>query len=88
MIYPECPYPSPDGYENCYEQALEELIEEFEALAAELGVDPEDLITEEMILGRAYLIAQELVAGWLEGDIWIPEEVLDWAWYEVSDHNW
>lgn len=74
---PGCRYPSPEGYRNCYEQARDEI--EDEGIIGALAFYE--------IQMRAYEIAEELVDCWLNGEIWIPEEVLDWAWYEVSDHN-
>jgi hypothetical protein len=46
------------------------------------GIDFEEEV--EALVGRlAAIIAQE----WLDGDRYIPEDVLHWAFYEVSDHN-
>ena len=87
-----CPYPSLDGYPNCYMQAYEEALEvaiaEAEALAA-MGVmvDPEDLINWDQVYEDAYDYACDLAQAWLDGVEWIPAEVLDWAWYDISDHN-
>lgn len=47
------------------------------------GVDFEEEI-------NAYIdevLAAQIAMEWLDGDRWIPEEVLWWAFYEVSDHN-
>lgn len=88
----DCEYQSLDGYANCYEQAyLEALMAataEAEALAAVgIEVDPEELIDWDEVYQNAYDYALQLAEAWLDGSEWIPEEVLDWAWYEVSDHN-
>lgn len=46
------------------------------------GIDFEEEV--DALMGRLpALIAQE----WLDGDRYIPEDVLHWAFYEVSDHN-
>ena len=87
-----CPYPSVDGYPNCYMQAYLEALEvatmEAEALAGMgIMVDPEDLIDWDDVYENAYDYACDLADAWLSGAEWIPEEVLDWAWYDLSDHN-
>lgn len=46
------------------------------------GIDFEEEV-EALMERLPALIAQE----WLDGDRYIPEDVLDWAFYEVSDHN-
>ena len=46
------------------------------------GIDFEEEV-EAMMTIIAGFIAQE----WLDGIRWIPGEVLEWAFYEVSDHN-
>lgn len=33
------------------------------------------------------VLASEIAMKWLDGELYIPSEVLDWAFYEVSDHN-
>lgn len=87
-----CKYPSIDGYENCYAQAWAEEYQkacmEAEILAA-LGenVDPEDLMDFDVVEENTYEYATYLVEAWLDGTEWIPEEIMDWAWYVLSDHN-
>ncbi len=85
-------YSSLDGYENCWIQAYEEEYEKAEVEAemyAAMGIDidPEDLIDWEMVEMKAYDYALQLVTAWIEGDEWIPIEVIEWAYYDVSDHN-
>lgn len=85
-------YQSLDGYDNCFTQSFEEEYERCEAeaeLLSEFGidVDPEELIDWERVFEDAYNYATMLVVAWLDGSEWIPEEILDWAWYDVSDHN-
>lgn len=46
------------------------------------GIDFEEEVEAMMELIAGY-IAQE----WLDGTRYIPEDVLNWAFYEVSDHN-
>lgn len=46
------------------------------------GIDFEEEVEAMMELMPGY-IAQE----WLDGARYIPGDVLDWAFYEVSDHN-
>lgn len=33
------------------------------------------------------VLSTQIAMEWLSGDRYIPSEVLDWAFYEVSDHN-
>ena len=91
-------YMSLDGYTNCYTQAFEEELAKAEAeadilnmLLYEFGgeeVDPEDLINMEAVDENAYEYACDLAEAWYSGQEWIPEEVMDWAWYDLSDHNY
>ena len=51
-------------------------------------VNPEELMDYDKIEEHAYNYACELVEAWLGGDEWVPEEVMDYAWYGLSDHNY
>lgn len=87
-----CPYPSVDGYANPYTQAYEEAYQKAEQEAEILAmfgeeVDPEELIDWDEVDENAYEYACDLVEAWLNGQEWIPEEILDYAWYDLSDHN-
>ena len=88
-----CPYMSVDGYANPYMQAyleaLHEAQEEAEILAM-FGeeVDLEELIDWDEVEENAYEYACDLAEAWYSGQEWIPEEVMDWAWYDLSDHNY
>ena len=91
-------YMSLDGYTNCYAQAYQEELDKAEAeadilnmLLAEFGgeeVDPEDLINIEAVEENAYEYACDLAEAWYSGDEWCPLEVMEWAWYDLSDHNY
>lgn len=87
-------YQSLDGYRNCYSQAWHEEYEQasFEAkmMAMLLGIDvhPEELMGYDKIEEDAYDYACELVEAWLNGDDWCPEEVMDYAWFGLSSHNY
>ena len=90
-------YMSLDGYSNCYEQAWTEEYERacieadiLNMILAEFGeeVDPEELMDYDKIEEDAYNYACELVEAWLDGGEWVPEEVMDYAWYDLSDHNY
>ena len=91
-------YMSLDGYTNCYTQAFQEELAKAEAeadilnmLLAEFGgeeVNPEDLINMEAVDENAYEYACDLAEAWYDGQEWCPEEVMDWAWYDLSDHNY
>ena len=86
-------YMSLDGYPNCYAQAYKE---EYDKVKAEAGIlaffgeviDPEDLMDMDAVDENAYKYACELAEAWYDGTEWCPEEVMDWAWYDLSDHNY
>ena len=86
-------YMSLDGYPNCYAQAYQEELNKAEAEAEILEffgeeVDPEDLMNMDAVDENAYEYACDLAEAWYSGQEWIPEEVMDWAWYDLSDHNY
>ena len=90
-------YMSLDGYANCYTQAWQEEYERasveadiLNMLLAPFGeeVEPEELMDYDKIEEDAYEYACELVEAWLDGGEWVPEEVMDYAWYGLSDHNY
>ena len=86
-------YMSLDGYPNCYAQAYQEELNKAEAEADILEffgeeVDPEDLMNMDAVDENAYEYACDLAEAWYSGQEWIPEEVMDWAWYDLSDHNY
>lgn len=86
-------YQSLDGYRNCYSQAWHEEYEQasFEAaILAMIGeiVEPEELMDYGKVEEDAYDYACELVEAWLDGGEWVPEEILDYAWYALSSHNY
>ena len=92
----DCEYSSPDGYENCYWQAYEEEYERAEIMAEMMSAltgglidfDPEDFMDYERIEMNAYEYACQLADNWYSGAEWIPEEIMDWAWYDLSDHSY
>lgn len=90
-----CTYLSPDGYDNCYTQAYEEEYErasfKAELLAAmsmgTIQLEPEDLMDMQRVEDDAYGYACLLATNWCTGREWIPEEIMNWAWYDLSSHN-
>ena len=86
-------YTSLDGYANCYTQAWQE---EYDKACIEAEIlsmlgdetDPEELMDYEVVEENAYEYACELVEAWLGGDEWVPEDILDYGWYALSDHNY
>ena len=87
-----CPYMSLDGYPNCYTQAYQEELSEAKEEAEILAffgevIDPEDLMDMDEVEENAYEYACDLAEAWYSGQEWIPEEVMDWAWYDLSNHN-
>ena len=90
-------YMSLDGYPNCYTQAYQEEYDKAQEKAdilnmilIEFGVEvlPEDLMDMDTVEENAYEYACDLAEAWYSGQEWIPEEVMDWAWYDLSDHNY
>ena len=84
------------------EQEADELIEAAEVLeaqAVELQLTIEDLYVEmemftvedfidyDAVAEKARDYALEQAEQWIAGAEWIPAEVLDWAYYDVSSHN-
>lgn len=47
----------------------------------------EEFIDNEVVDRNAYEYACEFAEKWVNGEVWIPTDVLSWAYYEVSDHN-
>ena len=90
-------YMSLDGYPNCYTQAYQEELNKAQEDADILNmlldefdeeVDPEDLMDMDAVDENAYEYACDLAEAWYNGDEWIPEEICDWAWYDLSSHNY
>ena len=87
-----CPYMSVDGYPNPYTQAYQEEYEKC-AIEAEImsmfgeEIDPEDLMDMDEVEENAYEYACDLADAWYDGPYWIPSEIMEWAWYDLSSHN-
>ena len=91
-------YMSLDGYPNCYAQAYQEELDKAQEeadilnmLLAEFGgeeVDPEDLMNMDAVDENAYEYACDLAEAWYSGQEWCPQEVMDWAFWDLSDHNY
>ena len=90
-------YMSLDGYANCYTQAYQEELDKAEAEAEILNmflapfeeeIYPGELMNMEAVEENAYEYACDLAQAWYDGSEWIPEEVMDWAWYDLSSHNY
>lgn len=47
----------------------------------------EQFIDDEVVKQNAFQYACEFAEKWVNGEVWIPTDVLSWAYYEVSDHN-
>lgn len=79
-------------YGNCWQRAYSEALKESEQEAmifALMGMDfeLEDFIDWEEVEETAHEYAIELAESWISGSTWIPYEVLEWAYYDISDHN-
>ena len=90
-------YMSLDGYPNCYAQAYQEELDKAEGKAEIINmllppfaeeVEPEELMDMDAVEENAYEYACDLAEAWYDGTEWIPEEVMDWAWYDLSSHNY
>ena len=88
----DCQYKSLDGYSNPYNQAYREERERAEEEAEVLAMlgeelDADLLISWDTVEENAYEYAEELAQAWLDGSEFIAEEICDWAWWVLSDHN-
>ena len=88
-----CPYPSVDGYANPYQQAYQEEYDKAQAEAIILSmfgveVDPEELMDMDAVDENAFQYACDLFDAWYNGEEWCPQEVMDFAWYGLSSHNY
>lgn len=73
---------------TAYREALMEAMAEAQLMAAfGMSVDPEELIDWDEVEDNAYDYACELAELYIDGQTWIPIEILEWAYYDVSDHN-
>lgn len=86
-------YMSLDGYPNCYTQAYQEELDIAQGEAEIISmfgeeVEPEELMNMDAVDENAYEYACDLAQAWYDGQEWIPEEVMDWAWWDLSDHNY
>lgn len=43
---------------------------------------------EEVQAYIEFVLPTEIAMKWMDGEEWIPEDVCDWAFYDVSNHNW
>lgn len=89
----DCSYKHPYLGMTCWMKAYQEALQEAqaEAMAMQMmgvDVDPEDLIDWAQVEDDAYDYAVDLANLYISGQIWIPGEILDWAYYDISDHNW
>ena len=82
-----CGYVHPHYKRTPYGQAYAECYAEAAAEAAILNCDPEDCMDWEQVEDLAYDYALELAELYIDGKTWIPYEILEWAYYDVSDHN-
>ena len=82
----DCPYG------NCYARAYREVWQEAALQAIALvpfgnAIEVDGMIDFGEVQERAYEYAIELAEQYINADIWIPEEIINWAYYDVSDHN-
>ena len=90
-------YMSLDGYPNCYTQAYQEEYDKAQEKAdllnmilIEFGEEifPEDLMDMDTVDENAYQYACDLAEAWYSGQEWCAQEVMDWAFWDLSDHNY
>lgn len=84
--------PDPELGMTPWDYAYQELLEELGPIAEMLDCDPEELIEEyiEELEEMSFDYACDWVDRMMTGMEWIPDEgdMLDWAFYDVSDHNY
>lgn len=88
-----CPYPSVDGYANPWTQAYMEAYREAQVEAMVLSmfgeeVDPEDLIDWDAVEENAWQYGCDLFDAWYDGSEWCPQDVMDYAFWCLSSHNY
>ena len=83
----ECSYGHPLLGTTCYMYAYQQAYQEAMIEAMLVGGDPEDFINWEQVEEDAYEYACELGQMYIDGQTWIPSEILEWAYYDVSGHN-
>lgn len=79
-------------YGNCYQKAYNECRQEAMLLYVLaggflMGLELDDFIDYGEVEDRAYEYAVQLAESYINGDVWIPRDIIDWAYYTVSDHN-
>ena len=47
----------------------------------------EQFIDNDVVTQNSFEYACEFAEKWINGEEWIPIDVLNWAYYDVSDHN-
>lgn len=79
-----------DCWDRAYREVKEEALEE-SLLMAILSFFKGGIEEIEIDYGRveelAFDYAVELADSWINGETWIPREVIEWAYYDVSSHN-
>jgi predicted nucleic acid-binding Zn-ribbon protein len=72
-----------------WQERIEFLEEEIASFYDEIeSTSIEELIDYDEMEKRALELACDFAQEWIDGRTWIPIEVLNWAYYDVSDHNW
>lgn len=64
------------------EEEIDGFHDEMEMLSVEEFLADEGEI-EELALENAVKVAED----YIDGTVWIPEDIINWAYYSVSDHN-
>lgn len=50
-------------------------------------ISVEEMMNFDEVDKKAMEYACEFAQNWIDGNCWIPGEVLNWAYYDISDHN-
>lgn len=78
-------------YDDDFLEGLAEIALGIVGIPWKNGIYDKDLdevdFEEEVEAYIEFVLPTDIAMQWLSGELWIPEEVLDWAFYEVSDHN-
>lgn len=76
-----------EGAEALRDEAME-LQDEIDANYSEIDMlTIEQFIDNDVVTQNSFEYACEFAEKWINGEEWIPIDVLNWAYYDVSDHN-
>lgn len=88
----DCSYRHPHYGTTPWMQAYREahaeaMIEVMELALMGIDADIDDVIDWEQVEDDAYDYAVDLAELYIAGQTWIPSEIIEWAYYDISSHN-